>query len=162
MANNYLQFSVAVDVNPDKIEELKQLDQWLTDWKNQDIEYVDDIQLPSFIKDEEAVLLEFCKQQLVYESVGFATNIYKSEYYVYADEGGEVDLATEWLYVLIRLDLLRPKTGYVVFTWAETCSKPRPDEFAGGAAIISCFGVKFQDNPWEWARNQYKEMCHAA
>lgn len=33
------------------------------------------------------------------------------------------------------------KLGYVTepiaIYWADTCSKPRPDEFAGGAAIVT-------------------------
>lgn len=162
MANNYLQFSVAVEVNPDKVEELKAVDKWLQDVKNGVFENLDEAKLPDCIHDEDAVLFEYCQNQMRYEGCGFDTELYSSNYYVCAEEYGEVDLATEWLCALIRLELLKPKTGYVVFTWAETCDKPRPDEFAGGAAVISRHGVKFQQHGWEWAREQYKEMCHAA
>jgi len=166
MANNYLQFSVVVDVNPDKINELVALDDWRNLLRDQEVESIDEIKLPDFISDEDAMLFEFCQQYMVYEESGFETTfcpaVCPSEYYVYSEESGVVDLAVEWLYVLIRLELLKPKTGYVVFTWAETCSKPRPDEFTGGAAVISHYGVKFQQNAWEWANKQYKEMCYAA
>jgi hypothetical protein len=32
-------------------------------------------------------------------------------------------------------------SGYVAFTWADTCSKPRPGEFGGGAAFVSAKGI---------------------
>jgi hypothetical protein len=160
MANNYLQFSVAVDINPDKVEELKAMEKWLKTVTTHEIEEIDELKLPDHINNIVGEMFE----QIFYEheSCGFETTIYESEYYVYAEECGDIDLATEWLYALIRLEILKPKTGYVVFTWAETCSKPRPDEFAGGAAIICHHGIKFQDNAWDWAFKQYKEMCHAA
>jgi hypothetical protein len=153
---------VAVDINPDKMEELKTLDRWLYDLRYQDFENAAEIKLPDFINDEVKELFEFCQQQILYESQGFETTFYESEYYVYAEECGNVDLATEWIFTLIRLEILKPKGGYVVFSWAETCSKPRPDEFAGGTAIICRHGIKFQENAWEWAQKQYKEMNHAA
>lgn len=166
MANNYLQFSVAVEVNPDKIDQLKSLNNWLKDVENQMFDNIDDIKLPDIVSGEESGLFDYLKRMMLEGCVDFTSTLYESEYYVYNDENGNIELATEWLFILIRLELLKPKTGYVVFTWAETCDKPRPDEFAGGAAVISRHGVAYQQNAWEWARNHYKKQCeeyyHAA
>lgn len=158
MANNYLSFSVSVEFDPDKLDQLTEIN----DWKDEIFNNEDDIDLtlakaPEFAKKwlEESKYLE---RILDNESYGFSTSIDKDEYYVYCEEYGYVDSAIEWIYLLIRMELLRPKEGYVVFAWAHTCDKPRPDEFSGGVAMISRYGVKYQQDPWNWAKETYEQL----
>ena len=95
---------------------------------------------------------------LDYEGYGFHTIRYSEEYFVYCEDFGYVDSAIEWIYLLIRMELLRTKMGYVVFTWAHTCDNPRADEFSGGVAMISRYGVKYQQDPWNWAKEAYQQL----
>ena len=47
-------------------------------------------------------------------------------------------------------------TGYsyaIPFTWAETCSKPRTDEFGGGACVVNKLGAHWM-HTHEWAHTE--------
>lgn len=164
MADNYIQFSVGVTLNPDKIDQLKELETWYLGIFEEPIPDVDKIwaTVPAFAKDvlEQTDLIA---TSLDYVDRGFITRIEDSSYYyVYSEEYGNVDLATEWLYALLKLYILIPVPSFIMFTWAETCSKPRPDEFLGGAAVITHLGIHFREYAYDWAYNKYKEVCHAA
>lgn len=158
MANNYLQFSVAVEINPDKMIQLKELDQWQNEIFNNDVDF--DVELiiktaPEFIQ---PILqnTDYVRDLLIY--AGFSTTLEQDKYYVYCEDCGNVDAAVTWIYTLLQADLLQPKRGYVVFTWAETCDKPRVDEFGGGCAMISKIGIEFQQNPYNWATDAYDQL----
>jgi hypothetical protein len=159
MANNYLQFSVAMDIDPDKLEQLKELNDWNDCIFNNEVEDAETIlaTAPEFAKKwlEES---NYLKVILDFEGHGFITEIYGNEYIVYCEESGYIDSTVTWIYTLIRMEVLRPKEGYVVFTWAETCDKPRPDEFSGGAAMISRYGVDYQQGPCQWAKDAYNQL----
>lgn len=161
MANNYLNFSVAIEFDPDRLDQLKELDDWNDCIFNNDVES-GDVELilataPEFAKKwlKES---DYVHTILEYEGCGFSTKGDSEEYYVYCEEYGYVDSAIEWIYLLIRMELLRPKNGYVTFAWAHTCDKPRPDEFSGGVAMISSYGIKYQQDPWNWSQEAYQQL----
>lgn len=50
--------------------------------------------------------------------------------------------------------------SFLYFCWASTCSKMRPDEFGGGAFVISNDSIAWM-NTWAWAEreiNAWKEI----
>lgn len=69
---------------------------------------------------------------------------------VYAEECGEPEQVVEFLkHLLPHL----PEDTVFTLTWAETCSKPRPGEFGGGAVIVRKSGETWM-NTHEWVRQQ--------
>lgn len=76
----------------------------------------------------------------------------KSNLYLH-DEDGCPNL--DALADLLQLFLLEFHPDHALsFSWADTCSKPRPDEFGGGAAVISASEVRFLHTS-EW---RYREI----
>ena len=120
MANNYLQFSTAVRIPPDEAEFV----------------------MAAIVK----ALREFVAEHgedgglngdgLVDGAVGIhlgGTEILREpgQIWIHSDEGGDVEVAIaaiETIQTVLQLDTPH------VFSWAYTCSKPRIDEFGGGAA----------------------------
>jgi hypothetical protein len=58
----------------------------------------------------------------------------KKYLWVYGDEQFDVEEAA--LVVMAYLKRWAPKACFV-FTWADTCSKPRPGEFSGGSVLVN-------------------------
>jgi len=105
MANNYLQFSFAIDDISDEERE------WL------------DAEDQTNRHSEESIDLDI----RVVDSVAYFT----------AEESGDVEGTAQ----IVELFLKKfRKKDHVIFEWAETCSKPRPDQFGGGAAIVTADG----------------------
>lgn len=46
---------------------------------------------------------------------------------------------------------------YLSFMWADTCSKPRPGEFGGGAVMITAKKVKYF-NTYDWIHNETERL----
>lgn len=68
----------------------------------------------------------------------------------HGDESTDVDVAAEVIHRFLKE--CRPN-GSVGFTWAETCSKPRLDEFSGGGCFITAKTIEFQSAN-EWVNGQ--------
>ena len=124
--------------------------------------------------------LEFLQQQLSLfedrdENPGWQYNIrpYKSEpegviaynhaeadmfsVIIYSEESCNVDALAEMLRSYLKIF---DPDHILYFTWASTCSKMRPDEFGGGAFVISDDSISWM-NTWAWAEqemNQWKEI----
>lgn len=66
----------------------------------------------------------------------FDWSIDGDDYLCITDDAGDgnVEHAAEFLRELMKLGYV---TEPVAIYWADTCSKPRSDEFAGGAAIVT-------------------------
>lgn len=79
--------------------------------------------------------------------------IYKENcIWFHSEESFNVDSAS--LVVQRFLKECRPN-GVVGFTWAETCSKPRLDEFGGGACCITANEITFM-NTHQWLDEHMK------
>lgn len=58
----------------------------------------------------------------------------------FCDDGGCSDISTT--IDLVQWVLAHPGTPATVeFSWAETCSKPRPDAYGGGTALVSRYAA---------------------
>jgi len=54
--------------------------------------------------------------------------------YVFSEDGGGLEAAAQLVQsLLVRFDIAEP----VILEWADTCSRPRPDAFGGGAMVIT-------------------------
>lgn len=87
---------------------------------------------------------------------GFETGIEEGRVYLYTTEWGMPYRAGE----VVRkfFELFRPK-GTLVFGYADTCSKPRPFEFRGGAVLVTAKTVELIDAVL-WAQERIKELGH--
>jgi len=78
----------------------------------------------------------------------------KFDVWVYTDESGEIDLLADIVCEFQKqFDLTEPWT----LTYAETCSKPRLDEFCGGT-IVCYKGEAYYMHAFEWAERKIKEL----
>jgi hypothetical protein len=146
MANNYTQFSFAFNVKGLKAKAwIDQMINKLVNASNNET------------ADEE--ILELFPDWEDYQDVGFRTEMVPApgkktqfELCVFAEESGNVDHAANFVKaILFRFD---PK-GKVGFQWADTCDKPRPNEFGGGAIVVTATSKKFM-NTYQWLE---KEMA---
>lgn len=71
---------------------------------------------------------------------GFGWSVIDAGLWVYSDGSGSVAHVTA--FVRAFLARFRPGDGWRL-AWAETCSKPRPGQFGGGAAFVTAGGVEF-------------------
>ena len=121
MANNYTQFSTAVVIPPDKAEFVlaaivKALREFLKEGQKTGV-YLRDTDL---VEDNE-IFLSLGGTEIVMEP---------GQVWIHGDECGDIDVAIlviETIQAVLQLDTPH------VFSWAYTCSKPRLDEFGGGA-----------------------------
>lgn len=116
MANNYRQFSEIL-----KLESKEEAD-WYREYflkKEQEL-------------DTEDEYLEF--QYSIEED--------NSEIWFYAEEYGNVENVAELVQTFLKHF---NKTTSWVFTWADTCSKPRSGEFGGGAAYVTSNSIEYWD-----------------
>ena len=74
--------------------------------------------------------------------------------WIYAEEGGTPELAAVFVQKFLRLH--RP-TKFVTFSWADTCSKLRLDEFGGGAWVIHAKWATCQTT-YGWINTQVKRL----
>lgn len=62
--------------------------------------------------------------------------------YLISEESGDVDGAVDLIQTLLRL---RSRPEFHVLSYAVTCSKPRPNEFGGGAVLVFHDRVQWLD-----------------
>ena len=75
--------------------------------------------------------------------------------WIHDDEGGsELDVLAEMLREF--LSKFRPD-DYVVFSWADTCGKPRIDSFGGGAVFITGADIAWMST-YDWMAKQVMKM----
>lgn len=78
--------------------------------------------------------------------------------WVYADEGGQVEyLADIVCEFQTRFSIDKPWS----LEFAETCSKPRLDEFSGGA-VVCCNGAAYWMHTTQWVEEKIKELTAAS
>ncbi len=108
MANSYLQYSVEIKLPQGKTARAKEI-----------------------IKSE---INKPITEESGWESFEDEWEISGNSLYFWAEENGNTDALEAIVRLLVEaLDLRDP----VIVSWAYTCSKPRPDEFGGGAFAVA-------------------------
>lgn len=136
MANNYLEFSECIEGLSDA--EIAFFTAALT-WEppyDEDWELPSDVAWPAWWEVGE-------------DSVSFDYSIHEArrEIIFYAEEYGNVNAVAE----LVQEFILKFRPDYVFqITYGETCSRPRPGEFGGGAYVVSKYGIE-RVNAHSWA-----------
>lgn len=72
-----------------------------------------------------------------------------------SDEGNDIEPVAAAIHLFLRRT--QRKTRSHVFTWACTCSKPRVDEFYGGACLVTA-----KDIYWMSSTDQVDYLMHIA
>jgi hypothetical protein len=151
MADNYLQSSFCIDdVSESEISWLKSMFDFMDRLSQQETHELSD--------GEKAILRDtmgWGGGELPETYWGWELEIIKNEWAaLYAEEFGDVEMMTELMQRFLQK--FRPKK-YVVLTWAETCSKPRPDEFGGGAMLVTSKEVR-RMNAHRWADEEMEKL----
>lgn len=82
--------------------------------------------------------------------LGYNVEVDSDELWIYAEEGG----TPEYVVPLAQAYLEKfDPDGSLGFCWADTCSKPRLDEFGGGAVFITATDAKWI-NTYQWLGEQ--------
>ena len=150
MSNNYTQFSIALAV---KNAELVDSVISFVDNINEDDYETDDgevvaVTIPScFDEDDKDYLIECIDQ---WGGAGTWQNE-NGELWVYAEESANLEAVTFILQKLLIADAIQGnyKDG-IVITWANTCSKMRPEEFSGGACYVTKGEIHWQPDVISW------------
>ncbi len=139
MANNYTQFSVSLTL-PNK----EAVDYALDLKQRMDIAHQDGCEEPDDIPREWWPLIDGWG--------GFeAEKLHPNDLWIHdGGESGDPESAAALVQHLLEKYL--PNECFYI-SWAATCSKPRLDEFGGGALFITAQGVTGMSS-WDWARKQ--------
>jgi len=142
MSNNYTQFSTAVIIPPDKVEFvmaaiLAALREFLVEGRVRG----------NYLEDTELVLVDN-----EYRAHLGGTEIVSEpgQIWIYGEESGDIEVAIcaiETIQTVLQLDTPH------VFSWAYTCSKPRLDEFGGGAVQCRRGHITETIDAYQAARN---------
>ena len=124
MANNYTQFSVELP-NPQTENPMEAIKDFWEGWqilRDRDIEANPDRE---------------------FEAYNFTVELQETgSLWVHSDESGDPFQAADFIQEYLRyLGVIK---GGVFFSWAETCSKPRINEFGGGCFIVTAFEQHWQ------------------
>lgn len=141
MANNYQQFSFSVQLGT---EAAKYAEELFKAWD-------------AVVCDDESIhpdLRNACSDmgaELEGESISVNASVEEDgALCVWCDEWGNIEAVVKVLqHVLQKFDL----PSKVGFCWADWCSKPRLDEFGGGAVAISKDGVEWL-NTYDWLKEK--------
>jgi hypothetical protein len=76
---------------------------------------------------------------------------------VFAEESGDPDSAVKFIQRFMRAH--RPQ-AFMSLEWAETCSKPRPGEFGGGACVFSASEHWYMSTR-TWCQDKLRELNQA-
>lgn len=144
MANNYLNFSLAVGLNNDGEKE----------WCREGLEFLQELLYGNIDPDEPAndKEKELCSvfESFLSDETGCGLEFEwsidrendKDELWIHADESGSPDQVAKFLQAF--LVKFRPEEG-MWFSWSYTCSKMRVNEFGGGACAITAKEMEFFD-----------------
>jgi hypothetical protein len=153
MANNYTQFSFAIPfpkVLPPKEEE-EEL------WANTGLELPEPTGLPLTTEEARVFVEAFCEEwekekELVIEAgtsglkfwetsensgeemFNVEVDVMEEDIWVHSEESGSPEAAAYFVQHYLSYFGME---GGVFFTWAETCSKPRINEFNGGGCVVT-------------------------
>lgn len=125
MANNYLQFSTELtDLNKEHVA-----------WFKKHLDEDDKNDPSSPFKKVYGADENFPYIQYVVET---------DRVWFYAEESGTIEHVVEIVQIFFNAFKLHDR--FFTMTWACTCSKPRVDEFDGGAVFVTSKNVKYQDS----------------
>jgi hypothetical protein len=124
MADNYLEFSTDLELR--SADERRWLEAQL-----EDVEHRDNT-VPRFLLDH--------PEPEAGSIAGFEVAWKDDSVVFYSEESANVDHLVHLVQKFLRK--FRPQEAWSV-TWAETCSKPRIDEFGGGAAFVTAGDVRW-------------------
>jgi hypothetical protein len=145
MADNYTQFSFSITLGSEKEAT------WLGDLLLLAAE--DEI-----TEEQENTLLKVFPNWFENQSLGFGWEVIRPEggiaLWLTDDGTGDVDAVGDL--VTAYLKEFAPEF-YVSFEWATVCSKPRLNEFGGGAAVITAECTQWM-NTWDWRRETCEEV----
>jgi len=89
------------------------------------------------------------------EWIGFDSVIEPNQIWIYTEESGNPDNVAAFLQAYIqRFD----STAVIGFHWSHSCSKPRLDEFGGGAAVVTSDAVRWMDTTL-WVRKTINKIA---
>jgi hypothetical protein len=144
MANNYLQFSLAVGLRNDGEKEwCREALEYLNEFMHGNIDPEEDgrtqlyEEMKAFDELEVGCGLEF---EWSIDKVEDKKSACQSELWIQAGESGNPDQVAAFLQAFLKKH--RPKEG-IWFSWCYLCDSPRVNEFGGGAAAITADEMKF-------------------
>lgn len=146
MVINYTQFSFRIDATPEQRKWIHTVHKFCGD--HEDYKPLPD---PEYIA--AFTLMEQCIAGDLVASVQIEDG-YQEGLWLYADNCGDVEYTAELLssfLIAFNLDTI------LSFSWANTCSKMRLDEFDGGAVVISKDETRFL-SPSRWIDAQVAEI----
>lgn len=147
MANHYTTLSVALDWPPEAVATLIEADRLLSDLASD--ETIDDD-----AADPELVAVVREAYETSQGGTGCVIVPHGPGAVAHSDESADVSALAELIsFAMRRHGIAEP----VVIEWAETCSKPRPGEFGGGAAVVTASETRWMTTG-EWARGVVAEL----
>jgi len=133
MANNYCQYSIAVSIH-NRAERA-----WLLSHTSIDPEELEEKELEKF-----CALFELTKSDVLdwgWPPGTVDIDEHADEAYFYEEEGANLDIVASFISTFLRE---HNRKDVVLLQWADSCSKPRTDEFGGGAIAISADGYEIE------------------
>ncbi len=125
---------------------------------DQAIEYVDcedETEVPCIEGRASQLWEELLSEIRDYTNVGFKFYAEKDVVYLGDDEIANVDQMTKFVQFLQKHFDLKEA---VLITWANSCSKLRPGEFSGGAALVHQDHIEFAPAAEFWFLDKCKEL----
>ncbi len=127
MANNYTSFSSVLKLKTKEERE----------WVEKTLE-----KLQAMFDEEDGEYPKWMESWKEWGYLGFDTELQANGLWIYTEESGIVDLVAEFVRVFLRE--FHPDKFWKM-TWACTCSKPRTDEFDGGALMVTADTISFMN-----------------
>lgn len=144
MADNFLQSSFVIEnVTKEESAWLERVFASLALFEADDV----DSDTQAFLKDL------FQARDLADLTWGWTLNMDVNDACIFCEESGDPDAMST---VLQRFLLRFRPDQYITFTWAETCSKPRVDEFGGGAALVTSHSSEWM-HAHDWVQDKQAE-----
>lgn len=151
MSNNYTQFAIALNVkNVEMVDAAIAFINNLDDYDYQtDDEDATVVERPDCFSEEDTAYMIQCVNDF---GDGSSWRNEDNELWVYAEESANLELVAFVLQKLLIAEAIEGnyKSSGIVVTWANTCSKPRPDEFSGGACYVTKTAIHWQPDPISW------------
>lgn len=143
MANNYCSFSAMLPLKTKKERE----------WVNKAFEEIQDALDEELTGETDPATKKWARDWTKnYESLGFDTELQDEGLWIYTEESGNVDAVADFVRMFLRE--FHPDKFWKM-TWACTCSRPKIDEFDGGALMVTADTISFM-NATKWFRQMKK------
>jgi hypothetical protein len=147
MSQNYTQFSFGIETTPEQAEWLAAVHALCTGLEEAiDGEPPRPPSEPRFAT--AYTLIEQCIAGDLTASVSIEAD--GTSVWLHADECGDVEYTADLLAAMLESF---NSDAILSFTWANTCSRMRPDEFDGGAVVITKDEIRFL-SPSRWIDEQ--------